>query len=57
MNNHNYSIVDSKGYLLCEIKTQPTNANFDDNAKLFIVDLLPVIAKQYGVEKAFYADI
>jgi hypothetical protein len=54
MKIHYYYIVDENGYLLCTIISGPINADFDDYAKLFIVDLLPVIAKQSGVEKAFY---
>ena len=54
MNVHYYYIVDEEGYLLCTIVSRPTSADFDDNAKLFIVDLLPIIAKQFGVEKALY---
>ena len=48
MNVHYYYIVDEEGYLLCTIVSRPTSADFDDNAKLFIVDLLPVIAKQFN---------
>tara|TARA_R110001599_G_scaffold11881_1_gene55944 strand:+ start:1319 stop:1495 length:177 start_codon:yes stop_codon:yes gene_type:complete len=54
MNTHLYHIVDFEGFTLCEIISRPTNSNFDDYAKSFIIDLLPVIAKQYGIKKAFY---
>ena len=42
MNVHYYYIVDEEGYLLCTIVSRPTSADFDDNAKLFVVDLLNV---------------
>ena len=54
MKRHIYHIVDFEGFILCEIRSQPTNASFDDNAKLFINNLLPVIAKQYGIRRAYY---
>ena len=54
MNTHLYHIVDFEGFTLCEIISRPTNASFDDYAKSFIIDLLPVIAKQYGTKRAYY---
>ena len=54
MNTHFYNIVCCEGFTLCEIISRPTNASFDDYAKQYVSDLLPVIAKQYGTKKAFY---
>ena len=54
MDTHVYNIVCSEGFTLCEIISRPTNASFDDYAKQYVADLLPIIAKQYGIKKAFY---
>tara|TARA_R110000744_G_scaffold356957_1_gene463739 strand:- start:1015 stop:1191 length:177 start_codon:yes stop_codon:yes gene_type:complete len=54
MNTHLYHIVDFEGFTLCEIISRPTNVSFDDYAKLYIIGLLPVIADQYGIERAYY---
>ena len=55
MNEHFYSIVDQDGYILYTIKSQPTNRNFDDEAKVSITPLLPIISKIYG-SKVYYTD-
>ena len=53
MNQHKYFIVDSEGYILLTIVSQNTNRSFDDEAELSVVPLLPVIAKQYGLDNEF----
>ncbi len=55
MNQHDYFIVDSEGYILLTIKSQFTNRDFDAEAKVSIVPLLPVIAEQYGTDKVYYS--
>jgi len=54
MNKHKYYILDADGYILLTVISQNTNRNADNEAKLSINPLLPVIAKQYGREKVFY---
>ena len=54
MNKHKYYILDDEGYILLTVISQNTNRNADNEAKLSIIPLLPVIAKQYGREKVFY---
>ena len=56
MNKHTYYILDADGYILLTIIPQPTNSTADNEAKLSIIPLLPVIAKQYGLEKVFYTN-
>ena len=54
MKQHTYYILDADGYILLTVISQNTNRNADNEAKLSIIPLLPVIAKQYGREKVFY---
>ena len=54
MHTHFYNIVCCEGFTLCEIISRPTNASFDDYAKKYVSDLLPLIAKQYGTKRAYY---
>ena len=54
MKKHKYYILDADGYILLTVISQNTNRNADNEAKLSIIPLLPVIAKQYGREKVFY---
>lgn len=54
MNTHLYHIVDFEGFTLCEIISRPTNKAYDEYAKLYVVELLPVIADQYGTRRAYY---
>ena len=56
MNRHKYYILDTDGYILLTVISQPTNRNADNEAKLSISPLLPVIANQYGLEKVFYTN-
>ena len=56
MNKHKYYILDSDGYILLTVISQFTNRSIDDEAKFSISPLLPVIAKQYGLEKVFYTN-
>lgn len=56
MNIHFYNIVDFEGFTLCEIISRPTNESYDEYAKKYVFNLLPVIAKQYGRERAFYSE-
>ncbi len=56
MNKHKYYILDADGYILLTVISQPTNRNADNEAKLSISPLLPVIANQYGLEKVFYTN-
>ena len=55
MKTHIYSIVDQDGYILYTIKSQPTNRDFDDEAKACIVPLFPAISEIYG-SKIYYTD-
>ena len=54
MKQYTYYIVDSEGYILLTVVSQPTNRGVDSEAKLSISPLLPIIAKQYGLNKVFY---
>ena len=56
MNKYTYYIVDADGYILLTVISQFTNRSIDDEAKFSISPLLPVIAKQYGLEKVFYTN-
>ena len=56
MNKYTYYIVDADGYILLTVISQFTNRSIDDEAKLSISPLLPVIANQYGLEKVFYTN-
>jgi len=53
MNKYTYYIVDAEGYVLLTIVSQNTNRSFDDEAAVSVVPLLPVIAKQYGLDNEF----
>ena len=54
MKQYTYYIVDSEGYTLLTVVSQPTNRGIDSEAKFSISPLLPIIAKQYGLNKVFY---
>tara|TARA_R110002072_G_scaffold264612_2_gene423380 strand:+ start:638 stop:814 length:177 start_codon:yes stop_codon:yes gene_type:complete len=54
MQKHHYYIIDKEGFILHEMRSHLTLMSFDDYAKQYVSDLLPVIAKQYGIKKAFY---
>ena len=54
MNKHTYYIVDSEGYVLLTIVSQNTNRSVDAEAEFSVRPLLPVIAKQYGLDNVFY---
>ena len=54
MNKHTYYILDAGGYILLTVISQPTNRDADKEAELSISPLLPVIARQYGLERVFY---
>ena len=53
MKKHTYHILDGEGYVLLTIVSQNTNRSFDDEAAVSVVPLLPVIAKQYGLDNEF----
>jgi len=55
MQKHTYYILDLEGYVLLTVVSQTTARNFDDEAQLSICPLLPVVAKQYGLDKVFYS--
>tara|TARA_R110000787_G_scaffold86695_2_gene184831 strand:- start:279 stop:452 length:174 start_codon:yes stop_codon:yes gene_type:complete len=55
MKTHFYSIVDQDGYILYTIKSQPTNRNFDDEAKFSITPIFPIISEMYG-SKIYYTE-
>tara|TARA_R110000822_G_scaffold9430_1_gene36574 strand:+ start:511 stop:684 length:174 start_codon:yes stop_codon:yes gene_type:complete len=55
MKTHFYSIVDQDGYILYTIKSQPTNRNFDDEARVSITPILPIISDMYG-SKIYYTE-
>ena len=55
MKTHIYSIVDQDGYILYTIKSQPTNRNFDDEAKTSITPLFPAISEIYE-SKIYYTN-
>ena len=54
MSRHKYYILDADGYILLTVISQPTNRDADKEAELSISPLLPVIARQYGLERVFY---
>ena len=56
MNQYTYYIVDNEGYILLTVISQPTNQRSDDEAKVSILPLLPVIAAQYGLDNVFYTE-
>ena len=56
MNQYTYYILDGQGYILLTIISQNTNRSFDDEAELSVVPLLPVIAKQYGLDNVFWSE-
>ena len=57
MKQHKYYIVEPDGiFILLTIVSQNTNRSFDDEAKVSITPLLPVIAAQYGLDKVFYSE-
>lgn len=55
MKRYTIDVVDEDGDLLLTITTQFHSGGSDDAAKQYVVPLLPAIAKQYGVTKAFYS--
>ena len=56
MNQYKYYILDGQGYILLTIISQNTNRSIDDEAELRVVPLLPVIAKQYGLDNVFWSE-
>jgi type 1 glutamine amidotransferase len=54
MNKYTYNIVDSEGYVLLTVTSQFTNRSIDDEAKVSVSPLLPVIAKQYGLGRVYW---
>jgi hypothetical protein len=56
MTKHTYYIVDADGYILLTVESQFTTRDFDTEAKISIKPLLPVIAKQYGVDYVYYTN-
>ena len=56
MSQYTYYILDGQGYILLTIISQNTNRSFDDEAELRVVPLLPVIAKQYGLDNVFWSE-
>ena len=55
MQQHTYHILDGEGYVLLTIVSQNTNRSFDDEAEFSVSSLLPVIAKQYGLDNVFWS--
>ena len=55
MTKHTYYIVDAEGYVLLTVVSQNTNRSYNDEAELSVSPLLPVIAKQYGINKVFWS--
>lgn len=55
MTKHTYYIVDADGYVLLTVVSQNTNRSYNDEAELSVSPLLPVIAKQYGLNKVFWS--
>lgn len=55
MNKYTYYIVDAEGYVLLTVVSQNTNRSYNDEAELSVSPLLPVIAKQYGLNKVFWS--
>mgnify|MGYP000243474517 CR=1 FL=1 len=56
MKKHTYHILDGEGYVLLTIVSQNTNRSFDDEAEFSVSPLLPVIAKQYGLDNVFWSE-
>ncbi len=56
MSQYTYYILDGQGYILLTIVSQNTNRSIDDEAELSVVPLLPVIAKQYGLDNVFWSE-
>ena len=56
MQRHTYYILDGYGNLLLTIISQYTNRSFDDEAEFSVSPLLPVIAKQYGLDNVFWSE-
>ena len=54
MKQYTYYIVDSEGYVLLTVVSQKTNRGVDSEAKFSVRPLLPIIAKQYGLDSVFY---
>ena len=54
MKRYTYYIVDADGYILLTVVSQNTNKGVDEEAEFAVSPLLPVIAKQYGIDKVFY---
>lgn len=54
MNRYTYYIVDADGYTLLTVVSQNTNRSVDEEVEFSVTPLLPVIAKQYGLDKVFY---
>jgi len=55
MTKHTYYIVDAEGYVLLTVVSQNTARSIDAEAELSVSPLLPVIAKQYGLNKVFWS--
>ena len=51
MKRYTYYIVDADGYILLTVVSQNTNKGVDEEAEFAVSPLLPVIAKQYGIDK------
>ncbi len=56
MNKYTYYIVDSEGYVLLTIVSQNTNRSVDAEVEFLVRPLLPVIAKQYGLDNVFWSE-
>jgi hypothetical protein len=54
MNRYTYYIVDADGYILLTVVSQNTKRSIDEEAEFAVSPLLPIIAKQYGIDKVFY---
>ena len=55
MTKYTYYIVDAEGYVLLTVVSQNTNRSYNDEAKFSVSPLLPVIAKQYGMDEVFWS--
>ena len=56
MNQYKYYILDGQGYILLTIISQNTNRSVDDEAEFSVRPLLPVVAKQYGLDNVFWSE-
>jgi len=56
MTKYTYYIVDAEGYVLLTVVSQNTNRSYNDEAKFSVSPLLPVIAKQYGLNRVFWRE-